>query len=168
MTRTGSLSWINANDVDRKDHYHAVDLYPDYYDNSFINALRIERGLLAAAQDAWRRTGSYLVTNAATGILAEGLLSEPQFSPGRTCLATFGELYGEGASIDIYEKDGNGYRLARRFERTEAAAKGFSLESMVWLTAAQVRISLKSRDRGAKVIQVSRSKRGDWQLKEAP
>jgi hypothetical protein len=28
-TRAGSLSWIDINEVDRKDHYHQVDLYPD-------------------------------------------------------------------------------------------------------------------------------------------
>jgi hypothetical protein len=206
---TGYLSWISASDVHRDDHYHAVDLYPDYYDNSFINALRIERKLIAN-QGAWRRKGPYLVTtagkgftftddftgtgrhftlyrifdrtlsllhvqyyegvtftllDAATGILADGLLSEPQFSPGRTCFSTFGEFYSEGASIDIYEKDGNGYRLARRFEGEEVVTEGFSLESMVWLTAAQVRISLKSRDRGTTVLRVTRSERGDWQLK---
>ena len=209
---TGYLSWISASDVHRDDHYHAVDLYPDYYDNSFINALRIERKLIAN-QGAWRRKGPYLVTTAGkgftftddftgtgrhftlyriydrslslvhvqyyegvtftlldttTGAMAEGLFSEPHFSPGRTRFATFGEFYGEGASIDIYEKDGDGYRLARRFENGEVAAEGFSLESMVWPTAARVRISLKSRDRGATVIHVSRSDDGGWQLEEAP
>jgi hypothetical protein len=109
---------------------------------------------------------TFSLHDAATGTVTEGLLAEPHFSPGRTCFATFGEFYSEGASIDIYERDGDGYRLARRFGKGEVAAEGYRLDTVKWSTASRVRISLKGRDREPKVIQVSRSGRGDWQLEE--